>query len=145
MARLGVPPAAAVPPHWLDALRYVVAGGTVAVFNLGLALLLSGPGDVPIQLAIPVAYVLALCLHFSLQRWFVFAHEQHALAITHQIRRYLPAAAAQYGFAAATTAVVPGLIGAPEGVVYSVAVVVSSAGTFLFLRARVFHPDDEVS
>lgn len=127
--------------RWADALRYVVAGGTVTLVYVGITLILAGPAGVEIQIAIPIAYALSICLHFSLQRWFVFSDVEHALPLGAQLRRYLPAAAAQYAFTAITTAVLPSALGVPERLVYVAAALTSSGGTFLFLRARVFHAE----
>src|SRR4051812_34831471 len=64
------------PASHHQALRFVVSGATVAVVYLGLGLLLSGPLGVPIQVAIPVSYVLSVLLNYTLQRTFVFAHSE---------------------------------------------------------------------
>ena len=124
-----------------QAVRYVIAGATVAAVYVGATLLLSGPAGAPIQAAIPVAYVTAVSLHFVLQRFFVFADAKaFALAVHHQIGRYVAIGAVQYAITAASTALLPPALGLSERVVYVGAVAAISAMTFIFLRTRVFHP-----
>jgi putative flippase GtrA len=125
-------------------VRYAIAGATVAVVYIGLTLLLSGPVGMPIQAAIPIAYVTAITVHFTLQRWFVF-HDAgvFALAMHHQVGRYLAIGLVQYSTTAAATAVLPGVLGLPERVVYVCAVGVISAASFVLLRTSVFHPPSE--
>lgn len=123
----------------LQAVRFVLAGGAVALSYVGLGLLLSGPVGMPIQLAIPIAYVLATGLHFSLQRWIVFVHDAFALSAREQLTRYLPVGIAQYAFTAIATATLPGPLGLSKQVVYVLAVLIASTAAFLFYRLRVFH------
>jgi putative flippase GtrA len=125
-------------------VRYGIAGATVAVVYIGLTLLLSGPVGLPIQAAIPIAYVTAITVHFTLQRWFVF-HDAGAFALVmhHQVGRYLAIGLVQYATTAAATAVLPSVLGLPEKVVYVAAVGVLSVGSFVLLRTSVFHPPSE--
>lgn len=123
-----------------EMLRYVVGGSFTTVWYVGLTLTLSGPLDVPIQLAIPVCYATALMLHFLLQRRFVFRREGgFALGRGRQLRRYLSTALIQYSLAALCTATLPTLLHARERLVYAVTALTLAAFTFLILRAHVFH------
>ncbi|HMJ33186.1 MAG TPA: GtrA family protein [Baekduia sp.] len=123
-----------------EMLRYAVGGSFTTVWYVGLTLTLSGPVGLPIQIAIPCGYSTALVLHFLLQRRFVFRREEgFALAPHRQLRRYLSTAFTQYSLAALSTAVVPGLLGVPERIVYTVTALSFAAITFLVLRAHVFH------
>jgi putative flippase GtrA len=125
-------------------IRYLGAGGLVASVYLGLTLILSGPAGFPIQAAIPVSYATALCLHFSLQRWFVFRNaEEFALAMHHQVGRYLLIALFQYACTAIATALLPDALGVSSQVVYVVTAVLLAGVTFLLLRTRVFHAPSE--
>ena len=100
----------------------------------------------PIQLAIPVSLVCASALHLLLQRRFVFVDRaMFALSASEQARRYVPIVATQYAVTAGATAVLPRLLDASEQLVYLGAVVVVSAVTFLFLRARVFHVAEDAA
>ena len=123
-----------------QALRFVLSGGTVAVVYLGLGLLLSGPFGVPIQIAIPVSYVVSVLFNYSMQRWFVFAHSD-AFALTPQAQfvRYVQIGAAQYVLTALATAVLPDVLGLDEQVVYVATALIAAAITFVVLRLVVFH------
>jgi putative flippase GtrA len=128
-------------PHH-QAGRFVLSGGTVAVVYLGLGLVLSGPLGVPIQVAIPLSYVLSVALNYTLQRWFVFAHSSSfALSPHAQLLRYVQVGAVQYAFTALATGFLPGLLGVSEQVVYVVAALVAAVITFVLLRFVVFHGD----
>ena len=118
---------------------YAIAGSFTTVIYVGLTLLLSGPAGASIHVAIPLAYVTALVLHFNLQRGFVFRDREFALGTFDQGRRYLATAATQYTLAALSTAILPGVLGVDEQVVYVVTALTLAAITFLVLRTHVFH------
>jgi putative flippase GtrA len=123
-----------------QALRFVLSGGTVAVVYLGLGLLLSGPLGVPIQIAIPVSYVISVLFNYSMQRWFVFAHsDEFALSRQAQFLRYVQIGAAQYALTALATAVLPDVLGLDEQVVYVATALIAAVITFIVLRLVVFH------
>jgi putative flippase GtrA len=122
----------------------VLTGGFIAVVYLGFGLLLSGPLGVPVQIAIPLSFVLSTCLNYSLQRLFVFAHSaDFALSAQAQFGRYLQVGAVQYAFTAAATALLPDALGVDEQVVYVVAALTAAAITFVVLRVVVFHRSPE--
>lgn len=124
------------------AIRYGIAGATVAAVYIGVPLLLNGVFGVWIQLAIPVAYVLAITLHFNLQRHFVFRHvDEFALSVRQQIGRYAAIGAIQYPTTALATAFLPGLFGVSERIMFVIITLVISVTFFLVLRGHVFHPD----
>ena len=84
-------------------VRYAIAGATVAGTYLAIPLGLGWLFAVPIEVAIPIAYVLAVSLHFMLQRHFVFRHvETFALTTRQQIGRYIAMGAVQYPTTART-------------------------------------------
>jgi putative flippase GtrA len=123
-----------------ETLRYIIGGSFTTIWYVGSTLVLSGPLDVPIQLAIPFGYVTALLMHFTLQRTFVFKREEgFALETRHQLRRYLTTAFIQYSLAAICTATLPSLLHARERLVYAVTALTLAAFTFLVLRSHVFH------
>ena len=125
-------------------VRWAAVGVSVGAMYLGLTLLLAGPVGLPIQAAIPIGYTTAIALHFSLQRWFVFhSPAAFALAMHHQVGRYVLLAVMQYGIVAVSTGVLPRLIDVPERVVYVGTVCVSSAIGFVLLRTSIFHPPSE--
>jgi putative flippase GtrA len=121
-------------------LRFALVGATVACVYVGLTLLLSGPLGIAIEIAILVAYVLAVILHFLLQRYVVFRGTgEFALSVRAQVLRYVLIGIVQYSLTAAATNLLPGPLDLSEQVVYVLTVIVISAMTFLFLRSRVFH------
>ena len=122
------------------ALRYILVGGFTASVYLGLGVLLSGPVGMNIQLAIPIAYATSLILHFSFQRYFVWAHkEDYALGAGGQGVRYLVIALVQYVMTALATAFLPGALGVSQQIVFLVGAVISTLIVFTVLRLHVFH------
>lgn len=120
--------------------RYAVVGGVVAGVYVGGTLLLADMLGLAIQLAIVIAYVTAVALHFTLQRLFVFRNREiFALSIGAQLRSYVVIGAIQYALTAAATGWLPGLLEVSDTAVYLGCVVVLSASTFIALRTRVFH------
>lgn len=118
--------------------RYAIAGVLTAVVSIGSVLMLTGL--VGVQLAILLSYPLVLVVHFSLQRWFVFAGEDaYALAGGAQVRRYLMTVAAQYCYVAACTALLISAIGLGDRVAYLAAVLSGTALVFTVMRLGVFH------
>jgi putative flippase GtrA len=127
-------------PRWGPPLRYAIAGGMVAAVYPGTPLALTALVGTPIEVAIPIAYLAAVCLHFSLQRHFVFRHvPSFELSKRYQIARYVVIGAVQYPTAAISTAVLPGALGVPPRVIYVCSVITISAVCFVLLRTHVFH------
>lgn len=125
-------------------LRYGIAGSAVAAVYLGVPILLDGVFGVPIQIAIPIAYGLAISLHFNLQRHFVFRHvATFALSGREQAGRYVVVAAVQYPTTALCTALLPGVLGLSPRATYLCTALVISVIFYLVLRSHVFHPTDE--
>ncbi|MBV9818666.1 MAG: GtrA family protein [Solirubrobacterales bacterium] len=126
-------------------VRYGVAGAIVGAVYLGVPLVLNGLIGAPIEVAIPLAYVLAVTLHFNLQRHFVFRHvDEFALSTRQQIGRYLVLGAIQYPTTALATGFLPGLLGVSERVIFVGVTLVMSVTFFLLLRGHVFAPDGGV-
>ena len=125
-------------------VRYGAAGAIVALVYLAVPLLLDGVLAVPIEVAIPIAYVLAVTLHFNLQRHFVFRQiDEFALSVHQQIGRYIVIGAIQYPITALATAFLPAPLGISERVVFVLVTLVMSLTFFLLLRGHVFHADAE--
>lgn len=118
-----------------------MSGAVVAAVYLGGTALLSGPGGLHIQVAILISYAVAIALHFTLQRYVVF-HDvgAFALAMHHQVGRYVVIGLTQYTVTAATTALLPKVFGIPPLLAYFIAVIAFSLTGFLVLRGGVFHP-----
>ncbi len=136
------------PIHGLitwSTLRYAISGSIVGLFSLGMPVLINIELGIPLEVCIPIIYVLAVVLQFSLQRVFVFRHvETFALPLRRQVLWYVAIAAVQYPASALATAFLPTLIGVPARLVYVVATLVIAVLTFLFLRKNVFHAHDEL-
>lgn len=125
-------------------IRYGMAGGCVALIYLSVPLLLHDVVGVPIEVAIPIAYALALTLQFNLQRHFVFHHiDEFALSTRQQISRYGIIAAVQYPTTALATAFLPGLLHISSDAAFLIITVTISLTAFLLLRGHVFHPTVE--
>ncbi len=123
-------------------VRYGMAGATVGVIYLAVPLVLNGPAGLPIAIAIAIAYVMAVTLHFNLQRHFVFRHvDEFALSARQQVGRYLVIGAIQYPTTALATALLPRALGVSPRLVFVVVTLVMSITFFLLLRGHVFHPD----
>ncbi len=126
-------------------VRFGLAGGSVAVLYLTVTTVLSQVLGLAFQLALAIGFASGLLLHFTLQRIFVWTHheelEEFALGFGHQVRRYLTMAAAQYGVTAASTAVLPGILGLAEEVVYLMTMVVVTTSGFLLMRFVIFHAE----
>jgi putative flippase GtrA len=121
-------------------VRYVLAGGTVAGVYLLSTLILADVIGLPFQVALAIGFCLALLVHFSLQRLFVWTHhEEFALPLQHQAGRYVLVAGIQYGLTAASTSLLPPLLGIPVEIVYLVTVAVLVCTNFLVFRYGVFH------
>ncbi|HVR05725.1 MAG TPA: GtrA family protein [Solirubrobacteraceae bacterium] len=121
-------------------LRFAISGVIVTAVYLSSTTFLAVVVGLPFQVALPLGYGLGLCVHFTLQRVFVWVHhEEFALPFHHQAARYLLLAGAQYGVTAASTALLPGLLGLPIEVVYLLTVLCVTAANFVVFRLVVFH------
>jgi putative flippase GtrA len=121
-------------------LRFALAGSVVAAVYLLTTTILSAVVGLPFQVALIIGFSLGLAVHFTLQRVFVWRDRgQFALALHHQLGRYLLVAAAQYGFTAASTALLPSLLGLPTEVVYLASFALTVSSNFLIFRNGIFH------
>jgi putative flippase GtrA len=99
----------------------------------------------PFEAALAIGFSISIAIHFTLQRLFVWTHhEEFALSLGHQLGRYLLTAAAQYGVTAASTALLPSLLGLPTEVVYLATVAVVLSTNFLVFRHGIFHAKAKV-
>jgi putative flippase GtrA len=126
-------------------VRFLIAGSIVALVYLTSTTVLASVVGLPFQLALAIGFSLAIVVHFTLQRLFVWVHhEEFALPFHHQAGRYLLVAGAQYGITAASTYVLPRALGVPTELVYLATAVVLLIVNFLVFRNRVFHPQRPV-
>ena len=120
--------------------RFIVAGATVMVVYLTTTTVLAELVGLPFQLALAIGYCFGLVVHFTLQRTFVWVHEREfALAMHHQLARYLTFAGIQYGVTAVSTGMLPKALGVPTEIVYLVTVAAVTATNFIVFRNGIFH------
>jgi putative flippase GtrA len=125
-----------------QAVRFVVSGGFVPLVYLAVTSLLSAGFGVTFEVALAIGFLVAIMTHFTLQRVFVWRHAVgFALAVGHQVWRYLALAGVQYGMTAAATAILPAALGGSTEIVYLVTAAILSAVSFVIFRARVFHTE----
>jgi len=128
------------------AVRFAFAGGVVAGVYLLVTLLLSRAAGLPFQLALVLGFATALMTHFTLQRFFVWAHhEEFALPLQAQAGRYLAISLTQYGVTAAVTATVPNALHVSTDLVYVAVTAIITVVNFTLFRTRVFHPDSKAA
>jgi len=123
-----------------QAVRFGLAGGTVALVYLTTTLVLAEVVGLPFQVALAIGFSISIMVHFTLQRVFVWVHhEEFALPLHHQAGRYLMVAGTQYGVTAASTSLLPAALGVSTEIVYLATVVVLVSANFLVFRHGIFH------
>jgi putative flippase GtrA len=121
-------------------VRFALAGGIVALVYLTMTIMLADVFGVPFQAALATGFGVATIVHFTLQRVFVWIHhEEFALPVHHQAARYLAAASVQYGITAASTALLPSILGVSTEIVYLVTVAAVISTNFVVFRHGIFH------
>jgi putative flippase GtrA len=111
------------------------------VVYLGSTTLLADVAGFTFQLALAIGFGLAMAVHFTLQRLFVWAQpDEFALSLGHQAVRYVVLSGAQYAVTAASTAFLPGALGVDTEIVYFATVAVVVGTNFLVFRHGIFHP-----
>jgi putative flippase GtrA len=121
-------------------VRFALVGGIVATVYLLITTVLAVFLGVPFQVALAIGTCLALAAHFTLQRAFVWAHEEEfALPFRHQVGRYLLVTGTQYGITAASTTLLPAALGLSTEVVYLATATLIASANFLIFRHGVFH------
>jgi putative flippase GtrA len=120
--------------------RFALAGSTVALVYLTTTTVLAEVFGVPFQAALAIGFAVAVIVHFTLQRLFVWTHhEEFALPLRHQVGRYLALAGAQYGVTAASTSLLPSVLNVSTELVYLGTVAVVLSVNFLVFRHGIFH------
>ncbi|MGO9322624.1 MAG: GtrA family protein [Solirubrobacteraceae bacterium] len=121
-------------------MRFGLSGGIVALVYLTTTTILAEGVGMPFQAALAIGFCVAVVVHFTLQRLFVWVHhEEFALPLHHQLGRYLVVAAAQYGVTAASTGVLPSALNVPTEIVYLATFAVVLSTNFLVFRYGIFH------
>lgn len=123
-----------------QALRYLTVGAVVAAVYFGLTLLFHAVAGLRIEPAVAIAYVVAVTLHFQLQRHVVFRRgDAYALSVRQQVGRYVAIGVVQLTLTFLGIAAVTRVTGLSQSVAYLLVTAVITVTTFLVLRARVFH------
>lgn len=118
--------------------KFALIGVVVGLTHLGLVTTMVVVG-VPIQGALALAYIVALCLHFTLNRQWVFVAENgYAFRLSMQGLRYLFTAASCYAVTAVAVALFPSVVGLPELVVFFLASGGIACVSFVVLHLWVF-------
>jgi putative flippase GtrA len=115
-----------------------MAGCVVAVVYLLTTTLLFMTG-MPFQAALAIGFCVAVAVHFTLQRVFVWVHHEYALPLHHQAGRYLALAGVQYGLTIVSTSLLPAALGLPVEVVYLLTAALLASINFLVFRYVIFH------
>jgi putative flippase GtrA len=122
-------------------VRFALVGSLTALVYLLTTTLLAAVVGLPFQVALPLGLGLAIVVHFTLQRMFVWTPSgEFALPLRHQAGRYLSVVGVQYGLTAASTALLPHALGIPTEIVFLVTAVLLGATNFVVFRHGVFHP-----
>lgn len=124
-------------------IRFASVGVVVTLIYVTTTTVLTDIFGVPFQLALAFGLATAICVHFTLQRLFVWVHHaQFALGVRGQLSRYLPVAGIQYAITATSTLLLPGALDVSVTIVYLVITPTLTVVNFLFFRRRVFHAAD---
>jgi putative flippase GtrA len=127
-------------------IRYAIVGVIVGIVYMGIPVGMNYAFGVPVEVAIPVAYVTAVSLHFTLQRFFVWRHiARFALSWRAQVARYAMMGVVQYPLTALLTAVLPAVLHLSQPATFVCITMGISLVTFIALRSFVFHEDRRVS
>jgi len=121
-------------------VRFLLAGGIVAVVYACVTLTLADIVGLHFQISLAIGFAVALVVQFNLYRVFVWAHhEEFVLPVGHQAGRYLLAAAIGYGTTAICTSFLPSVLGISTEIVYLAMVVALPIVNFTVFRYVIFH------
>jgi putative flippase GtrA len=130
-------------PRWGiygQGFRFAMSGVVVATVYATATTVLHEVFGLPFELALAIGYVMSAVIHYTLQRLFVWHHdEQFALGAHSQVARYLCVSLSQYGLTALATAKLPSLLGAPVEAVYLTTMLALAIINFVIFRSSVFH------
>jgi putative flippase GtrA len=125
-------------------VRFGLTGAFIAVVHIAIVTTTVGLLDAPVQPALVLAYVIAICLHFTMNRNLVFATGHgYALHLSAQGIRYLGLALFSYIVTATSVAVLPDVLGIPVLVVYLATIACLSVVSFTVLQGLIFHAGEE--
>jgi len=121
-------------------MRFALSGAVVSIVYIAITTVLAEVSNLRFQIALVIGWCAAASVHFTLQRTFVWAHhESFALPFARQVRRYLLLAVSQLGVTAATTTVLPSLLGVPAEAIYIATALLVTVVNFTVFRNGIFH------
>lgn len=124
-----------------EARRFVLVGLLVAGIYYALMALFSVAIGIPNQPSLALAYVLAVCVHFVLNRQYVFTStDGYHHRLSAQGIRYLVVGGIAYGITALCMAFLPDALGLAPIVVYFIVAPILPIFSFVALRLWVFVP-----
>jgi putative flippase GtrA len=125
-----------------QSIRFALSGVAVSIVYITITTLLAEASHLDFQLALAIGWCSAVSIHFTLQRVFVWAHEDRfALPLSRQVRRYMLVALLQLGATVVSTAVLPSVLGLPAEAIYLMTAVVLTLINFVVFRNGIFHHD----
>jgi putative flippase GtrA len=123
-------------------VRFVFTGAVVSIVYISVTTVLSQVSHLRFQIALAIGWCAAIAVHFTLQRTFVWRRQaDFALPFGRQVRRYMLVAVAQLGVTAATTTLLPSVLGVSAEVVYLGTAAVVTGFNFMVFRHGVFHAE----
>jgi putative flippase GtrA len=126
-----------------QAVRFAITGVVVATVYIAVTTFLSQASHIQFQIALAIGWCIGMSVHFTLQRTFVWAREgRFALPFGRQVRRYLLVAGSQLGLTAASTAMLPSVLGLPVEAVYLATAAALTSLNFVAFRHGVFHAEE---
>ncbi|HST56568.1 MAG TPA: GtrA family protein [Solirubrobacteraceae bacterium] len=121
-------------------VRFLLAGSVVLLFYVLTTTFLATVVGMPFQAALAIGYATELIVHFTLQRVFVWTHHDgFALAIHHQVGRYLLTSSVQYVVTAVGISLLPSALGLSSELVYLGLVPLAGGANFMIFRHGIFH------
>jgi putative flippase GtrA len=121
-------------------IRFAFTGVVVSAVYITTTTVLASSSHLPFQVALVIGWCAAISVHFTLQRTFVWTHqEEFALPFRRQVGLYLLVACSQLAITATTTAVLPSPLGVSTEVVYLGTAALLTLGNFVVFRLGVFH------
>jgi putative flippase GtrA len=123
-------------------VRFAFSGVVVSIVYITVTTVLSQVSHLRFQIALVIGWSAAVAVHFTLQRTFVWRRQAaFALPFRRQVGRYLLVAVSQLGVTAATTTILPSVLGVSAEVVYLGTALLVTLINFLVFRNGIFHAE----
>jgi putative flippase GtrA len=123
-------------------VRFAITGVIVSIVYIAVTTVLAEAVGLRFQIALGIGWSAAIAVHFTLQRLFVWVHEDgFALPFRRQVGRYLALAVSQLLITTASTTLLPAPLGVPTEVVYLATAALLTSFNFVVFRGGVFHAE----